>query len=88
MTGTVFPTSLTYSQKLNALAHRFYQGAEWRPRSGDYYTTCRGDLELYRVAKIENGVVYTEYCTRPGVYSEWPESEFTSQGFGTKRVGS
>lgn len=86
MIGTVSPTSLTFSQKLNALAHRFYQGAAWVPKSGDYYTTSRADLELYRVVDIQDGKVYTEYCTRPGVLTEWPESEFTTQGFGPKRV--
>lgn len=78
--------ALTSNQKLNALALRFYQGTPWEPKSGDYYTTSRADLELYRVAKIENNIVYTEYCTRPGQYTEWPESEFTLIGFGPKRV--
>lgn len=80
------PTELTLLQKLNALSARYYQGTVWEPKAGDFYTTCRADLELYRIAKIEDGVVFTEYCTRPGIYADWPEEEFTSVGFGPKRV--
>lgn len=77
----------TYRHKLAALSYRFYQGIEWTaPKAGDYYTTPRNDLELYHVVKIENGIVFTEYCSLPGVLTEWPESEFTSVGFGPQRT--
>lgn len=80
------PTVLTEKQKLSALALKFYQGMQWKPEAGHFYTTSRADLELYRIAKIENGIVYTEYCTNPGVFSEWAESEFIASGFGLRRV--
>lgn len=79
-------TSLTQDQKIQALALKYYQGYEWVPKAGDYYTTCRADLELYRVAKIEDGKIYTEYTTQPGVLTEWPLDSFTTYGFGLKRV--
>jgi len=78
---------LTEQQKLHALAARFYEELEWKPKAGDYYTTSRADLELYRVVDVKDGVVFTEYCTSPGVnIAEWPESEFIAEGFGPKRV--
>lgn len=86
MGSSVAPTQLTHQQKLEALAYRYYQCAEWKPKAGDYYTSNRADLELYRVAKIENGIVYTEYANRPGIYAEWPESEFITKGFGLCRT--
>lgn len=79
-------TSLTAEQKLAALAARFYDGVEWRPKAGDYYTTSRADLELYRVVKVENGKLYTEYRTNPGQLSEWDYAGFTTEGFGDRRV--
>lgn len=73
-------------QKLHALAYKHYQHAKWFPKPDDHYTTSRADLELYRVVKIENGKLYTEYVTDPGNLSEWEEEGFTTQGFGPKRV--
>ncbi|MDD9740894.1 hypothetical protein PVW47_14030 [Marinovum sp. SP66] len=46
---------LTKTQKLEALAARFYQGVEWVPKAGDLYTTSRADLEVYRVI---SGLMY------------------------------
>jgi len=80
------PKFLTADQKMQALAYRLYQGAKWHPFTGDYYTSVRADLELYRIALIEGGKVYTEYCTDPGKLSEWDEAGFTSEGFGVHRV--
>ena len=79
-------TCLTERQKLEALAYRFYQNSAWKPKAGDHYTTSRADLELYRVAKIEGGRIFTEYCTQPGVLSEWAADGFTTEGFGPRRV--
>lgn len=78
--------NLTPDQKLAALALRFYQGLAWYPKPGDHYTTARNDMELYRIAKIEGGRIFTEYCTRPGELTEWPEAGFTTEGFGLRRV--
>lgn len=82
------PVDLTYQQKLEALSLRFYQGMLWTPKSGDYYTTSRADLELYRVVAVEGGMVKTQYCdqSKSSAVSSWPEKEFTSEGFGPKRV--
>ncbi len=85
--GEVMSTqALTHEQKLQALAHRFYQGSAWQPKVGDYYTTSRADLELYRVMNVEGGKIYTEYCTRPGELTEWDADTFTTHGFGPRRV--
>ena len=80
--------ALTYQQKLEALSLRFYQGMLWTPKAGDYYTTSRADLELYRVVAVEGGMVKTQYCdqSKSSAVSSWPEKEFTSEGFGPKRV--
>lgn len=77
---------LTYQQKLDALAYRFYQGAAWEPKAGDFYTTSRADLELYQVVSVEGGVVRTRYTEGSDSISEWPEAEFLTGGFGPKRV--
>ena len=78
--------SLSYQQKLTALSMRFYQHLEWTPEAGHYYTTSRADLELYRIAKIENGKVYTEYCTSSGSLTVWDEDGFSTKDFGPSRV--
>lgn len=77
---------LTPEQKLAALAHRFYANGQWTPKAGDFYTTSRADLELYQIVSIENGIVRTRYTEGSEAISEWPESGFTSEGFGPKRV--
>ncbi|MBN9055346.1 MAG: hypothetical protein J0H80_16635 [Rhizobiales bacterium] len=77
---------LTYQQKLDALAYRFYQGATWKPKADDFYTTSRPDLELYQVVSVEGGVVRTRYTEGSDAISEWPEGEFLTDGFGPKRV--
>lgn len=79
-------TELTMDQKLSALSARFYGDLVWVPKEGDHYTTSRDDLELYRVVKIEDGKIYTEYCNNPGNLAEWDEAGFTTEGFGPKRV--
>ena len=86
--GEAVPVDLTYQQKLEALSLRFYQGMLWTPKAGDYYTTSRADLELYRVVAVEGGMVKTQYCdqSKSSAVSSWPEKEFTSEGFGPKRV--
>lgn len=77
---------LTPDQKLQALAARFYQGLEWVPKAGDLYTTSRADLEVYRVVDVRGGKVITEYTEDGNGPSEWPVEEFTTEGFGPKRV--
>lgn len=77
---------LTLQQKLDALAYRFYQGAAWEPKAGDFYTTSRADLELYQVVSVENGVVRTRFTEGSDAITEWPQVEFLTGGFGPKRV--
>lgn len=87
------PIMLTESQKLQAIALKFYQGQKWEPEAGHFYTTSRADLELYYIVKIENGIVFTCYTRQynpmfPSAtpMAEWPIEEFTTQGFGVHRV--
>tara|TARA_R110000824_G_scaffold304294_2_gene492121 strand:- start:373 stop:603 length:231 start_codon:yes stop_codon:yes gene_type:complete len=68
------------------MAFRFYQDMEWVPKAGDLYTTSRADLEVYKVVSVENGMVTTEYTENGTAASEWPLDEFTTKGFGPKRV--
>ena len=77
---------LTYQQKLEALSYRFYQGGEWKPKAGDFYTTSRADLELYQVVSVEGGVVRTRFTEGTDAISEWPEAGFLTEGFGPRRV--
>lgn len=79
--------SLTAEQKLHALAFRFYQSAGWEPKAGDYYTTSRADLELYKVVDVRDGKVFTTYLPEGGTVAEWPAEEFLSEKtFGRCRV--
>lgn len=80
------PTSLTCNQKLNALAYRFYQGGKWIPKSGDFYTTSRADLELYKVVDVTDNKIMTKYCIGSDVISEWDKGTFLTKGFGINRV--
>lgn len=77
---------LTYEQKLQAMAYRFYQGAEWQPKAGDYYTTSRADLEVYRVTEVRVDVIVTDYTENSAGPFAWPAAEFLTEGFGPKRV--
>lgn len=83
-------TELTPMQKLHALGFRFYQGDTqnngWKVKAGDYYTTSRPDLELYRVVSVAGGKVTTQYCANPAVTTEWDEYNFLTEGFGPNRV--
>jgi hypothetical protein len=80
------PEALTPMQKLHALSHRFYSGRGWAVTVGDYYTTSRADLELYKVVKIEDGKVFTTYLPEGGPLAEWTFVGFTTDGFGPNRV--
>jgi len=79
-------TELSAEEKLEALSLRFYQGLEWHPKAGDYYTTSRNDRELYQVVDVSDGVVRTRYTAGSDTLSEWPVSEFQTESFGPKRV--
>jgi hypothetical protein len=78
---------LTETQKLEAMALRFYQGLEWVPEAGHLYTTSRADLEVYEVVKVEGGKVFTRYTEGETTeVSEWPIADFLTADFGLKRV--
>lgn len=77
---------LTPQQKMHALAHRFYQGARWEPKAGDYYTTSRADLELYQVVEVTDQHVRTRYTEGSDTIATWPAAGFQTEGFGPMRV--
>lgn len=77
---------LTESQKLQALAYKYYNGGIWEPKAGDYYTTSRADLELYQVVEVTDTIVRTTYLTPDSDISEWKKDGFTTEGFGVNRV--
>lgn len=79
-------TKLSPEQKLAALSMRFFSNYQWQPKEGDYYTTPRNDLELYRIVKIEGGKVFTEYCDKKCALAEWDEAKFLTEGFGVHRT--
>lgn len=79
-------TELTHSQKLAALSHKFYQGAEWVPAVGDYYTTARNDMQLYQIVREDDVYFYTSYLPLGCELSAWHKEGFTDKGFGPKRV--
>lgn len=79
--------ALTTDQKLNALAFKYYQGAKWEPKTGDYYTTSRNDLQLYQIVEANEMVVKTRYCdpSKGDSISEWSTENFLLD-FGVNRV--
>jgi hypothetical protein len=78
---------LTEIQKLNAIANKYYSGLQWTPKTGDYYTTSRADLELYQIVEADEKVIRTKYCdeSRGDTISEWPVETFLKD-FGVNRV--
>lgn len=84
--ATSFPTKLTETQKLHALAFKYYQGVKWEPKKGDYYTTSRADLELYQIVDVTETKIMTRYLVGSDTISEWDKEAFLTQGFGINRV--
>jgi hypothetical protein len=80
-------TKLTTEQKLEALALKYYQDYQWQPRTGDYYTSSRNDLELYKIIYADEKFIHTVYCDpdRGKEVSVWKADEFLKD-FGLKRV--
>ena len=78
---------LTLTQKLNAISHKHYSNVEWFPKTGDYYTTSRADLELYQIVEANESVIRTKYCdpSKGDTVSEWPTEDFLRY-FGLYRV--
>ncbi len=79
-------TSLTLEQKLSALSLKYYDGLMWFPKAGDYYTTSRNDLELYKIEREYEEFFYTTYChIEDCTPSQWRKTEFLKD-FGVNRV--
>lgn len=80
-------TSLTPTQKIHAFAYKFYNGGQkWNPKSGDYYTTTRADLELYQVVEVTETKIKTTYLTPNSTITEWDKDTFLTEGFGVNRM--
>jgi hypothetical protein len=82
-------TKLNNDEKLLALKLKYYDDQQWSPTTGDYYTSSRNDLELYQIVNEDNDYFYTNYCDpdkKTETPSSWLKSEFTTVGFGLKRV--
>lgn len=77
---------LTAEMKLEAFAVKYYNGLQWNPKKGDYYTTTRADLELYQVHDIDEDFVYTIYTDRECEVQRWDKDKFTTQDFGIRRM--
>jgi len=76
---------MTMRQKLTAIHLKYYQGMEWCPQEGDYFTTMRADLVLFHIAKIEGRRVIVSCCT-DSTESEFDLGSFTTGGIGSLRV--
>ena len=85
--------TLNERQKLAALAMRFYQGMQWEPKVGDYYTLTRESLELFVINRSDGENFYIKKVFHAGQpdnqYEEqvdpWPIASF-KEGFGVNRV--
>jgi len=77
---------LSYRQKLEALAYKYYQGQEWVPKKGDLYTTSRADLEMYEIYDVTEDKIYTKYMQPDSPIAEWSKENFLTEGFGPRRV--
>jgi hypothetical protein len=79
-------TALTEYQKLLAFEYKYYNFISWNPKEGDYYTSTRADLELYKVVKITDDKIFTIYCSNPSNIFEWDRNSFLTEGFGLQRM--
>jgi hypothetical protein len=81
-------TALTERQKLAVIGYNYYSGGKerWEPKVGDYYTTPRADLDLYRIVREDEDNFYTVYChTENCTEAQWKKDEFL-KGFGEFRI--
>jgi hypothetical protein len=81
-------TELTEKQKLQALAMRYYDGVQWEPKKGDFYTTSRADLQLYQIVDEDENNFYTDFChptIKTNGPAQWSKDTFL-QDFGERRV--
>jgi len=80
-------TELTVEQKLQALSSKYYDGLQWTPKKGDYYTTSRNDLQLYQIVDENETTLFTNYCgkNKSDQPHEWSKRKFL-EDFGERRV--
>lgn len=86
---------ITFSatQKICALAMRFYQGMKWNPQVGDYYCLTRDGLELWQIRESDGENFFIRKVCHPSQEmllpqdsnDAWKITEFQS-GFGVNRV--
>ncbi len=82
---------ITDRQKLAAFAARFYQGMQWSPKVGDYYTMSRADNQLCRIVGEDEKNFYITISWLDGKKSThdptpFGKSTFNTEGFGLNRV--
>lgn len=87
--------TMTERQKLAAIEYKYYSGAAWEPKVGDYYTLTRNSLglEVFQIQKeVDNqfGIikVWDEHGNEKHQtdHSYFPKSGFSNEGFGLNRV--
>lgn len=73
-------------QKLTAIHIKHYQGDEWLPQAGDFFTTLRADLALFQISKIDGRQVFVVSVDDGNQESAYDLGNFTSGGTGSLRV--
>jgi len=58
----LFHQELDFEQKVEAMSLKHYDGYQWKPKAGDFYTTDRNDLELYQIVDEDEDHFCTNYC--------------------------
>ena len=82
------PKTLTPEQKMLVTSIAFYSGQKdkWIPNVGDYYTTPRADLELYKIVEEDEDNFYTVYCHNlESGKAKWLKKDFLKY-FGVNRI--
>ncbi len=82
-------TALTLRQFAETISYNYYgwdSKRPWEPKVGDYYTTPRGDCELYQILREDDDHFYTVYCTDgTKTESKWSKERFLKD-FGINRI--
>lgn len=88
MTQEFKSIELTPEMKLQCFQFKYYNGLEWIPKKGDFYTTTRADLEVYQVVDVDEEFIYTKYTSElsSGEISKWDKDKFLTEGFGDRRM--
>ena len=88
--------AFTYERKVHVLGMSLYGNRpaqfweQWGgPKAGDFYTLTRPTLELFHIARVEDGMVYIVNCLLdPETVQEsgFPLDTFLTEGFGVNRI--